>query len=77
MCSMAQPARKKTKNTSSKLASRRDAIKTTSKPIVASQLASMIEEHMSDLGLSEEEKNLRVTRFGKRVDMATGHPARS
>jgi hypothetical protein len=37
----------------------------------------MIEQHMSDLGLSEEEKNLRVTRFGKRADLAIENHAKS
>jgi len=37
----------------------------------------MIEEHMSDLHLSEEEKNLRVARFGKRVDLAIENHAKS
>jgi hypothetical protein len=37
----------------------------------------MIEEHMSDLGLSEEEKNRRVARFSKRVDLAIESHARS
>jgi len=43
----------------------------------AGKLASMIEQHMSDLGLSEEEKNLRVTRFGKRADLAIENHAKS
>ena len=53
-----------------KRASRRGSGDLASKENAASKLASMIEEHMSDLGLSEEEKNLRVARFAKRVDPA-------
>jgi hypothetical protein len=37
----------------------------------------MIEEHMSDLGLSEEEKDLRVARFAKRADLAIENHGKS
>jgi hypothetical protein len=31
-------------------------------------MASLIEEHMTEKGMFEEEKNERVTRFARRVD---------
>jgi hypothetical protein len=37
----------------------------------------MIEEHMTDLGLPEAEKNRRVARFGERVDRAIANRAKS
>jgi hypothetical protein len=67
---MAQPARKKTEKMVSKRRSRRGAAESASKEKTATKLASMIEKHLSDLGLSEEEKNLRVARFAKRADLA-------
>ena len=36
----------------------------------ARKIASIIEEQMSELGLSENDKNKRVKSFGKRVDRA-------
>lgn len=36
----------------------------------ARKIASIIEEQMSELGLSEIDKNKRVKSFGKRVDRA-------
>jgi hypothetical protein len=48
-----------------------------SKESAAAKLASMIEEHMNVLGLSEEEKNLRVARFSKRADLAIENHAKS
>jgi hypothetical protein len=36
----------------------------------ARKIASIIEEQMSELGLSESDKNKRVKSFGKRVDRA-------
>ena len=36
----------------------------------ARKIASLIEEHMDERGLSEREKNQRVKSFGKRVDRA-------
>jgi hypothetical protein len=74
---MAQPARKKTEKMAAKGALRRGTVQATSKENAAGKLASMIEEHMSDLGLSEEEKNLRVARFAKRVDSAIENRAKS
>jgi hypothetical protein len=40
------------------------------KAAAARKIASIIEEHMNECGLSETEKNKRVKRFGKRVDRA-------
>jgi hypothetical protein len=48
-----------------------------SKKDIAKTLASMIEQHLTDLGLPAEEKNRRVARFGERVDKATESHARS
>lgn len=73
---MAQPVRKKSGKLATKRTSRRGA-GSRSKENAASKLASMIEEHMSDLGLSEDEKNLRVARFAKRVDLAIESHAKS
>jgi len=56
---------------------KRGAAGPASKHNVAGKLASMIEQHMSDLGLSEDEKGLRVSRFGKRVDLAIESHAKS
>jgi hypothetical protein len=36
----------------------------------ARKIASIIEDHMSECGLSEREKDRRVKNFGKRVDRA-------
>jgi uncharacterized protein YjiS (DUF1127 family) len=74
---MAQPARKRTEKAASKPASRRGILESRSKEQAAGKLASMIEEHMSDLGLSEEEKNLRVSRFSKRAELAIESHAKS
>jgi hypothetical protein len=74
---MGQPARKKPGRMAAKGVSRRRSGEVTSKENAASKLASMIEEHMSDLGLSEEEKNLRVARFAKRADLAIESRAKS
>jgi hypothetical protein len=74
---MAQPAGKKPGKMATKRASRRSSGQVTSKQNAAGKLATMIEEHMSDLGLSEEEKNLRVARFAKRVDLAIESHAKS
>ncbi len=41
-----------------------------SKTEAARKIASIIEEHMDQSGLSEREKNKRVKNFGKRVDGA-------
>jgi hypothetical protein len=60
-----------------KRALRHDAPEKASKANAATKLASLIEEHMSDLGLSEEEKDLRVARFAKRADLAIEGRAKS
>jgi hypothetical protein len=73
---MAQAARKKTGKMAGNRTSTRGAV-SASKAGTASKLASMIEGHMTDLGLSEEEKNLRVARFGKRADAAIESHAKS
>lgn len=41
--------------------SRKDALR---------KMASIVEEHMSEMGLSDDQKNARVARFSKRVDRA-------
>ena len=74
---MAQPARKKTEKMATKRALRRNADVATSKVYAAGKLASMIEEHMSELGLSEDEKDLRVARFAKRAELAIESHAKS
>jgi hypothetical protein len=62
---MAQPARKQTEKVVTKRASSRHLV--LSKKETAKKLATMIEEHMTELGMSEEEKNRRVAKFGERV----------
>ncbi len=74
---MAQTARKKTEKMVTKRASRHAASESASKANAAAKLASLIEEHMSDLSLSEEEKDLRVARFAKRADLAIESRAKS
>jgi hypothetical protein len=37
----------------------------------------MIEEHMTELGLSDQEKNERVARFSERVNVAIARHAKS
>lgn len=56
---------------------RQGAGKAGSKENAAGKLASIIEQHMSDLGLSEDEKNMRVARFAKRADLAIESRAKS
>jgi hypothetical protein len=73
---MAQAARKKTGKVAGDRTSRRSTV-AASKANAASKLASMIEAHMTDIGLSDEEKNLRVARFGKRADAAIESHAKS
>jgi hypothetical protein len=48
----------------------RPGSKSTKKPRTESlrKMASLIEEHMTEKGMSEEEKNERVARFARRVD---------
>jgi hypothetical protein len=47
-----------------------------SKSDAARRLASAIEGHMSDLELSEQEKNRRVARFSDRVASAVARSAK-
>ncbi len=49
----------------------------TSKSDVARRLASAIESHMSELGLSERQKNDRVSRFADRVNDSLARRAKS
>jgi hypothetical protein len=74
---MAEPARKKTEKMPSERTSKRGTAAGTRKQTRAGKLASMIEGHMSALGLSETEKNLRVSRFAQRVDLAIEGRAKS
>ena len=57
--------------------SRQGAVKARSKENAAGKLAAIIEQHMIDLGLSEDEKSLRVARFAKRADLAIEDHAKS
>jgi hypothetical protein len=71
---MAQAARKRTEKVVAKRRpSRGHAL---SKKDAAKKLAAMIEEHMSDLGLSDEEKNTRVAKFSEHVDQALANRAK-
>jgi hypothetical protein len=72
---MAEPARKRAE----KIVARRTPGRKVprSKKDTAKALASMIEQHLTDLGLPAEEKNRRVARFSERVDKATESHARS
>ena len=42
----------------------------------AAKIASLIEEHMTECGLSEKQKNERVAGFSQRVDKATARHAK-
>jgi hypothetical protein len=42
----------------------------------AQRIATLIEEHMTESGLSEQEKNKRVKQFSKRVDKAIARRAK-
>ena len=42
----------------------------------ARRIAALIEQHMTDSGLSEREKNNRVKQFSKRVDKAIARRAK-
>lgn len=57
--------------------SKRGVVEPTVKEKAASKIAAIIEQHMCDLGLSEEEKNLRSARFVRRVDAAIENRAKS
>ena len=58
-------------------ATKRKAAGKLSKSDAARRLASAIENHMSELNLSDEEKNERVSRFAGRVNDAFARRARS
>jgi hypothetical protein len=74
---MPQPDRKKAQNADPKRPPELGAEGSSARQSAATKLASMLEEHMRDLGLSDEEKNLRVTRFANRVDSAIERHAKS
>jgi hypothetical protein len=74
---MVQSARTKSSNSDRKHALRRGAGEATSKEKAAGKLGAMIEQHMTDLGLSEDEKNARVAKFARRVDSAIESHAKS
>jgi hypothetical protein len=71
---MAQPARKRTERTVAKRAPNRNNL---SGKDAAKKLASMIAQHMTDLGLPEEKRNRRVAKFGERVSRAIASHAKS
>lgn len=70
---MAQAARKLTEKVGAKRMPSHG--RSLSKKDAAKKLAALIEEHMSDLGLSEEEKNIRVAKFSEHVDQALANRA--
>ena len=73
---MNKPAHRKRQAASpSRSAKRGKAL--SSKREAAAKLASMIEDHMTDLGLSEQEKNDRVARFSERVNTVIARHVRS
>jgi hypothetical protein len=74
---MPQPDRKKAQNVDPKRSPKLAAVGRAAKQSAAAKLAAMLEEHMRDLSLSDEEKNLRVTRFANRVDSAIERHAKS
>jgi hypothetical protein len=47
-----------------------------SRPQAAAKIASLIEEHMAECGLSEKQKNERIDEFSKRVDNAIARHAK-
>jgi hypothetical protein len=47
-----------------------------SRPQAAAKIASLIEQHMTESGFSEKQKDERVAEFGKRVDKATARHAK-
>lgn len=72
---MVEPARKRAEKIIAKRVPSRSV--SAQKKNAAQTLASIIELHMTGLGLSEGEKNRRVAKFGARVDKAIGSPAKS
>jgi hypothetical protein len=71
---MAQLARKAIEKASAKRTPGRS--RTLSKKDAAKKLAAMIEQHMSELGLSDKEKNIRVAKFSEHVDHAIASRAK-
>jgi hypothetical protein len=53
-----------------------DTQKKMSKSQAAIKIASLLEEHMTKSGLSEEKKDQRVKQFSKRADEATARHAK-
>ena len=53
-----------------------DSQKGLSRSQAALRIASLVEEHMTERGLSEKQKNERVAKFGERVDEATAPRAK-
>ena len=53
-----------------------DTQKKLSKPQAAAKIASLVEEHMTKCGLSEEKKDQRVSQFSKRAEEATARHAK-
>jgi hypothetical protein len=49
----------------------------TPKREAARTLAYLLEEHMTEIGLSQRKKNQMVKKFGKRADRAIRHLAKS
>jgi hypothetical protein len=72
---MPQAIRKSQKVSNKATARSRSAL--SSRKIAAGKLASMIEAHMTDLQLSESEKNARVAKFAARVDRSIADRAKS
>jgi hypothetical protein len=73
---MHQAAEKKARKTVNKRSSTARRV-TLSKKSAAGQLASIIETHMQETGLSESEKKRRVAQFSDRVDAAIERHAKS
>ena len=48
-----------------------------SRPQPAQRIASLLEQHMSQQGLSQKEKNAKVKQFATRVSSATQHHTKS
>lgn len=74
---MARVAKAKTVNVKQMSSRKRRIEAATSNSKRARALASAIESHMRESGLSENEKDERVSRFADRVDRATSSHAKS
>jgi hypothetical protein len=53
-----------------------DSSKRISRSQAAAKIASLVEEHMTECGFSEEQKTQKVAEFGKRVDKTTARSAK-